>query len=148
MPQFIYNRGSRDLFASGQLPIEAYKKTICLGFKSTKAVWLRKVKINTNPFAVAQTICDILFLRASPHSTQHPNLFFFFHCALVVHSNFTIAAPWRRWFHGRRCIFFIFEQLHCIAAVSFGLRCYCVVLPAPLHCHFTVDEIVPTPLLL
>jgi len=170
MPRFFYNRDSKYLFASGLLPTEAYGKTICLSFEIIEAVWLRKPK----SFRSRANHLDFLLLRASPHSIQifsssstTPQPSF------RLHHRCTAAAPWRRWFCGRRCIFFIFEQLHYAAAASFHQRrcCVvpptlllrrfasataalfrqrrcCVVPPAPLRCHFIVDEIVSAPLLL
>jgi len=89
MPRFFYNRGSRDLFASGLLPTEAYSKTICLDFELTEAVWLRRVKKNLNPFATAQTI-SIFFFSEHPHTASKS--FLLLPLRPNLRSGFTTAA--------------------------------------------------------
>jgi len=165
MPWFFYNRGSKDIFASGLLPIEAYSKIICFGFELTEAVWLHRVKKTLNPFAAAQTIL-IFFFSEHPHTPSKSFLLLPLHPAFVpasppLHRRSTVEEvvlwPSLHLLHFRAtpphrcCIVPPTSLLRCSASatvVSFRQCRYCAVPPAPLRCHFTVDEIVPVPLLL
>ena len=128
MPRFLYNLGRRVLFCFGP----AANRGIYgfLGLKKPKS--FRSRAKHLLPF----------FFFEHPHAD--PNIFFFFHCALAVCSSFTTAAPWRRWFCGRRyCVIPPAPLLRCSASTAtapFRQRHCCAISPAPLRCHFTATR--------
>jgi len=128
MPRFLYNRGRRVLFCfepAANRGIYGF-----LGLKKPKS--FRSRAKHLLPF----------FFFEHPHAD--PNIFFFFHCALAVCSSFTTAAPWRRWFCGRRyCVIPPAPLLRCSASTAtapFRQRHCCAISPAPLRCHFTATR--------
>ena len=50
-----------------------------------------------------------------------------------LHRHCTATAPWMRFFRGRPCIFFFFEQLHCTAAFLLCLYGHCTAATLPFH---------------
>jgi len=140
MPRFFYNRGSRDLMLRSSCQ-PRHIRSICLGFKLTEAISHCRVNKNPKSFHCSSNTCDFLLLRAT--HTQLP----LFHCTPAVRFDFTTAAA----------------PLHCRYTATGGCFGAAVasssssnhhhsssapfVPPAPpLHCHFTIDEIVPAPL--